>query len=97
MLNGGVLGQPSRKLERARRLALDADLERLEPAQQQPRGIGRGDNPRRGAKRPQPRGVLIPGAADEPEQRVVVPGKDLRRAVKNEVGAVLEGSPAAAG
>ena len=60
------------------------------PAQHQPRRIRRGHDARGRAKRQQAGVVLGAGAAHHPEQRVVVAGQDLRRAVQHEVRAVLE-------
>ena len=85
-----VGGEPPGELERARRLTLDADGEGLHPAQQQPRRIGRGDDPRwrRGSREASV--ILGARAADDPDERVVVAGQDLRGAVQDEVGTVLE-------
>ena len=46
-----MLGQPACQLERALRLPADAHLQRLQPAQHEPGGVGRGDRARPAAER----------------------------------------------
>ena len=68
----------------------DPDLERLQPAQQQPGGVGRRDDPGARPQLEQPRGVLGALADDGAEEHVVVAGEILRRGVEDEVAAELE-------
>ena len=44
-LDARVLGEPPGQLERARRLALDAERERAQAAEEEPGRVGRGDEP----------------------------------------------------
>ena len=71
-------------------LAPHAKLEGLQAAQQEPGRIRRGDDAGAAAERPQLLGRGAVAADHGAEQRVVVAGEVLRRAVHDEVGAVLE-------
>ena len=86
----GVLGEAARELLRGRRLALDADAQRLQAAEEEPGGIRGGDGAGVGAELAQAGGVVGVAADDRAEQRVVVPGEVLRRRVEDEVAAALE-------
>ena len=73
------------------RLAREPHLERREAAQDEPRDVGRGDRSRARAELAQAGCVLGPTAHDDPGERVVVAGEELRRRVHDEVAAVLQG------
>ena len=85
-----VLAQPPRDRERAPLHALEPELERLEPAQQQPRL----ERPRDGARQRAPlarrfqRGVVARG--EVPHQHVRVPARRLRVGRDDDVGAEIE-------
>ena len=82
--------EPASELSRRLGLAPDANLERLQPAQEEPRRVGRGDDARAAPKLAQPGRRLRIAADDGPEEHVRVTAQVLRRAVQDEVGAVLE-------
>src|SRR5204862_448263 len=69
-----------------------AEFERLQPAQHEPGGIRCGDDAGAAAETPQLLGSGGVAADHCAEQRVVVAREVLRRAVQDEVGAVLQGS-----
>ena len=85
-----MLREPLCELERARGLAADAQLERLQAAEQKPRCVGCGDRAAQAAQLLDPRAVLVRGADNGAEEDVVVPAEVLRRAVHDDVRAVLE-------
>ena len=66
-------------------------LQRLQPAQQEPGRIGGGDDPGAAAEAAQLLGCGVVAADHSAEQRVVVAGEVLRGAVQDEVGTVLQG------
>jgi hypothetical protein len=83
----GMLGEPLGDHLRCLRLSPDACVERLQPAGEEPRGIGRGGDAGARAEGMEVGEVL---AGDCAEERVVVAAEVLRDAVQDEVGAVLE-------
>ena len=86
--------QPARELERRLRPPLDAEGERRQAAEQEPCGVGRGDDPAPAAEVEQPLAGSV--ARDEgAEQQVVVAAEVLGDAVDDEVGAVVEAAAAA--
>ena len=87
-LRGGL--QAPGQLGRGLRLPVDARLERLEAAEEQGARVGRRDDARAGAELLQALGILLALADDCAEHDVVVAAEVFRRAVQDEVGAVLE-------
>ncbi len=85
-----MLAQAARQLERALRLPADANLQRLQPAQHEPGGVGRGDRAGPAAERLDALVLVFRGEHEHSRQRVVVAAEVLRRAVQDDVGAVLE-------
>ena len=79
-----------REHARGRLHALEPHLERLQAALEQPRSVGRGDEPRQPAREVEAleEGVVVDGG-DAGEQ-VVVAGEHLRGAVQRDVAAPLE-------
>jgi hypothetical protein len=73
-----------------RALPLDAHLQRLQAAQEEPGGVRRRDDPRARAQLEQPRGVRGVEGDDRAQHRVVVAGQVFRRGVEDEVAAALE-------
>ena len=78
--------------QRARRrlLALEPHLQRLQPAQHEPGGVGRRDDPGEPAREVQAVAQLAVAGDRDAGEHVVVAGEDLRRAVEGDVAAVLE-------
>ena len=89
-LDARVAGQAAGELERACRLAADAELQRPQAAEEEPGRVGRGDDPRACAESAEAVGRFVVGADDRAEEDVGMAGEELRRAVEGEVGAVLE-------
>ena len=85
-----MCGQPAGELGRRLGLAPDAQLERLQAAEQEPGGVGRGDRAGQPADVLEPLPVVLRAANQRPEEHVGMAAEVLRRAVQDEVGAVLE-------
>src|SRR5205814_3018795 len=90
LLHGLVFREAPCELERRFRLAAYPNLEGLQAAQQEPRGIGCRDDAGAPTELAQPSRVVGRPRDDRAEQNVGVPAEELRRAVQDEVGAVLE-------
>src|SRR5581483_244300 len=85
-------GEPARELERALGLAANAEVERLQAAEEEPGRVRRRDRPAQSAQLADAREIVPAARHERAEQDVVVPAEVLRRAVEDEVGAVLERS-----
>ena len=80
------LGDGTRRLG----LAGDSDLERLEPAEEQPRDVGCRDRARAGAELTEPRRRLRIARDEDADERVVMAGQALRRRMEDDVAPALE-------
>src|SRR5215210_5380305 len=78
-----VLLEAAGEVGRSVRLATDAGLERLQPAQEQITGIRRRDNPGVPAELVKARGIRLALTDDCAEQDVVVAAEVLRRTVQD--------------
>ena len=85
-----VLLQPLGEDPRRLALTADANLERLQPAHQEPRGVGRCDDPGARPELEQAGGMLRALADDGAEEHVVMAREVLGRRVEHEVAAELE-------
>src|SRR5207237_1564357 len=81
--------EPPGELLRGLRLTAHADFERLQAPDEEVAGVGRGDDAAARAELTESVGVLRALADDRSEQRVVVPGEVLRRAVEDDVCAEI--------
>ena len=85
-----VTGEAARELAGALGLAAEAELQRLEAAEQRRGGVGGGDDPRLRAGEPQRLGLLGIARDGRPEQSVVVAREVLRRRVDDDVRTLVE-------
>ena len=89
-LDAGVGGEAPGELKRALRLPANAEVERLQAAEEEPGGVGRSDRaglPANLLQRVEPLAVADDEGA---EKRVVVAGEKLGRAVQDDVCPVVE-------
>ena len=90
-LDCGMCLEPACELRRGLSLPPDAQLERLEAAEEQGARVGRRHDARVGAELLQALGILLALADDDAEHDVAVSAEVLRGAVQDVVDAVLEG------
>ena len=89
-LDRRVLGEPLGEQARGRLLALEAHLQRPEPALHEPGRVGGRDDAGEPPRRVQPVAQLGVARDGDAREDVVVAGEDLRRRVEDDVAAVLE-------